>query len=54
MTDEEAFACIASELAADSAWVRQMRWIDFTARLRKWCLRALCSTAPVAGTWVLV
>jgi hypothetical protein len=54
MTDDEVFARIASELSADTAWLRQLRWIHFRAQLRRFCLEALCSTAPVAGTWVLV
>lgn len=54
MTDEEAFACIAAQLSEDRAWLRQMRWIGFRARLGSICVRALCASAPAAGGWLLV
>ena len=53
MTDEEAFACIAAQLCEDRAWLRQIRWITFRSRVGSICVRALCASAPAAGTWLL-
>ncbi|MBV9661385.1 MAG: hypothetical protein JO337_09525 [Acidimicrobiales bacterium] len=54
MTEEELFACIASELARDRAWLRHMRWIGFAGRARALCIKALCCSAPAGTTWMLV
>jgi hypothetical protein len=54
MTDEEVFASITAQLASDRTWARRVKWIALRSRLCSFCLRAISSSAPAAGTWVMV